>query len=74
MNKNDARLNEGVEDAAQRDLVKQLVWAGALRGGRGGPWSPANFGGVKGSKGHTLLSSIQILPPTISKGGGECMY
>ena len=47
-----------------------------LRGGGGGSWSPRKsfWGGAeKGSKGHTLISSVQmseILPPTISKGGG----
>ena len=52
-------------------LVKIL-----LRGGGGGPWEPPQIsgGGVaeRGTKGHTLISSIQmpeILPRTISKGG-----
>ena len=49
--------------------VKIVLW------GEGGPWSPCKFfWGVaeRGTKGHTLISSIQmpeILPPTISKGG-----
>ena len=52
-----------------------------LLGGEGGPLSPCKSGGgvaERGSKGHQLISSIQmpeILPPTIlSGGGGECMF
>ena len=52
-----------------------------LGGEGGGLGAPTNFfwGGVaeRGTKGHTLISSIQmpeILPPSISKGGGRAVH